>query len=157
MVVPPRYPQGMSTGYHLPRKVDVRLPGKGNSNPHGARPVHLIITTIMWIWTSRSHLRAGRLISDLSLQALVGVLFVVGEREEKERGERERERETTGYEPFALDKHQNSGRGEGLTSTSSQRRSIWAASKCINLRIRSAMSAPPRSARPTLLTGLILA
>ena len=24
------------------RKVDVRLPGKGNSNPHGARPVHLI-------------------------------------------------------------------------------------------------------------------
>ena len=26
------------------RKVDVRLPGKGNSNSHGARPVHLIIT-----------------------------------------------------------------------------------------------------------------
>ena len=24
--------------------VDVRLPGKGNSNSHGARPVHLIIT-----------------------------------------------------------------------------------------------------------------
>ena len=31
------------------RKVDVRLPGKGNSNPHGARPVHLIITMIKWI------------------------------------------------------------------------------------------------------------
>jgi len=35
------------------RKVDVRLPGKGNSNSHGARPVHLIITTIKWIRTSR--------------------------------------------------------------------------------------------------------
>jgi len=28
----------------LTRKVDVRLLGKGNSNSHGARPVHLIIT-----------------------------------------------------------------------------------------------------------------
>jgi len=28
------------------RKVDVRLPGKGNSNSHGARPVHPIITMI---------------------------------------------------------------------------------------------------------------
>ena len=36
-----------------PRKVDVRLPGKGNSNPHGARPVHLLITVIKWIRTSR--------------------------------------------------------------------------------------------------------
>ena len=35
------------------RKVDVRLPGKGNSNSHSARPVHLIITTIKWIRTSR--------------------------------------------------------------------------------------------------------
>ena len=34
-------------------KVDVRLPGKGNSNSHGARPVHLIITKIQWIRTSR--------------------------------------------------------------------------------------------------------
>ena len=34
------------------RKVDVRLPGKGNSNNHGARPVHLIITMIKWIRTS---------------------------------------------------------------------------------------------------------
>jgi len=31
---------------HLFRKVDVRLPEKGNSNSHGARPVHLIITMI---------------------------------------------------------------------------------------------------------------
>jgi len=35
------------------RKVDVRLPGQGNSNSHGARTVHLIITMIKWIWTSR--------------------------------------------------------------------------------------------------------
>ena len=34
-------------------KVDVRLPGKENSNSHGARPVHLIITMIKWIRTSR--------------------------------------------------------------------------------------------------------
>ena len=35
------------------RKVDVRLPGKRNSNSHGARPVHLIITIIKWTRTSR--------------------------------------------------------------------------------------------------------
>jgi len=35
------------------RQIDVRLPGKGNSNFHGARPVHLIITMIKWIRTSR--------------------------------------------------------------------------------------------------------
>ena len=34
-------------------KVDVRLPGKGNSNSHSARPVHLIITMMKWIRTSR--------------------------------------------------------------------------------------------------------
>ena len=34
-------------------RVDVRLPGKRNSNSHGARPVHLIITMIKWIQTSR--------------------------------------------------------------------------------------------------------
>jgi len=37
----------------MTRKVDVRLPGKGNSNSHGARPVHLIITMMKWILTSR--------------------------------------------------------------------------------------------------------
>ena len=31
----------------------VRLPGKWNSNSHGARPDHLIITMIKWIRTSR--------------------------------------------------------------------------------------------------------
>jgi len=35
------------------RKVDVRRPGKWNSNSHGARSVHLIITMIKWIRTSR--------------------------------------------------------------------------------------------------------
>jgi len=34
-------------------EVDVRLPGKGNSNFHGARPVHLIVTMIKWMRTSR--------------------------------------------------------------------------------------------------------
>ena len=29
------------------RRVDVRLLGKGNSNAHGARPLHLIITMIV--------------------------------------------------------------------------------------------------------------
>ena len=31
------------------RKVDVRLPGRGNSNSHGARPVNLIITMILQV------------------------------------------------------------------------------------------------------------
>ena len=35
------------------RKVDIRLPGKGNSNSHGARPVHLIISMVKWLRTSR--------------------------------------------------------------------------------------------------------
>ena len=36
-----------------PTKVDVRLHGKGNSNCHGARPVHTIISMLQWIQTSR--------------------------------------------------------------------------------------------------------
>ena len=35
------------------KKVDIRLPRQGNSNSHGARPVHLIISMIKWIRTSR--------------------------------------------------------------------------------------------------------
>ena len=35
------------------RKVEIRLPGKGNSNFDGARPAHQIITMIKWIRTSR--------------------------------------------------------------------------------------------------------
>ena len=34
-------------------KVDIRLPGKGNSNSHGARPVHQIISMIKWNRTGR--------------------------------------------------------------------------------------------------------
>ena len=45
-------------------KVDVRLPGKGNSNPHGARPVHLIITMIKWIRTSRLSIKNSLSLSD---------------------------------------------------------------------------------------------
>ena len=37
----------------MSRKVDVGLPEKGNSNSHGARPVHLIIMMKEWIRTSR--------------------------------------------------------------------------------------------------------
>ena len=46
------------------RKEDVRIPGKGNSNSHCARPVQLTITMIKWIRTS------GLSIED-SLQARV--------------------------------------------------------------------------------------
>ena len=45
------------------RKVDVWLPGKGNSISHGARPVHLIITMIKWI-------RASELSTKNSLSAV---------------------------------------------------------------------------------------
>ena len=34
------------------RKVDIRLPAKGNANPHGARPVHLVVTMMKWFRTS---------------------------------------------------------------------------------------------------------
>jgi len=33
----------LSLPQSVSRKVDVRLPGKGHSNSHGARPVHQII------------------------------------------------------------------------------------------------------------------
>ena len=36
------------------RNVDIRLPGKGNSNSHGARPVHQIIAMTNRLRTSRS-------------------------------------------------------------------------------------------------------
>ena len=34
-------------------EADIRLPGKGNSNSRGARPVHQIISMMKWIRTSR--------------------------------------------------------------------------------------------------------
>jgi len=37
-------PRQRTLGLPAARKVGVRLPGKGNSNSHGARPVHQIIT-----------------------------------------------------------------------------------------------------------------
>ena len=50
----PHEPQLAQHPFHLRvRKVDVRLPGKGNPKTHGARPVHPIITIIKWIRTSR--------------------------------------------------------------------------------------------------------
>jgi len=36
-----------------PRKVDVTLPRKSNSNFHGARPVRLLISRRKWIRTNR--------------------------------------------------------------------------------------------------------
>ena len=42
----------------LVEKLLLRLPGKGNSNFHGARPVHLIITMIQWIRASRLSLNS---------------------------------------------------------------------------------------------------
>ena len=44
---------GDGEGVHLARKVGVRLSGIENSNSHGARPVHLIITMMKWFRTSR--------------------------------------------------------------------------------------------------------
>jgi len=52
------------------RKVDVRLPGNGNSNSHGARPVHLIITMIQWIRASRLPIK-NSLSQGLTAKALV--------------------------------------------------------------------------------------
>ena len=42
---------GLRNTHDLLRKVHIRLPGKGDSNFHGARPVHLIIAVIKWIRT----------------------------------------------------------------------------------------------------------
>jgi len=50
-------------------KVDVRLPGKENSNSHGARPVHLIITTIKRLWTSRLSMKNSLSLSRASIAA----------------------------------------------------------------------------------------
>ena len=44
--------QGARAVLVLSTKVDTRLPEKGNSNSHGARPVHRIIAMIQWTRTS---------------------------------------------------------------------------------------------------------
>ena len=43
----------LATDLSANRKVGIRLPGKGNSNSHGARPVHQIISMIKLMRTSR--------------------------------------------------------------------------------------------------------
>ena len=48
-------------------KADVRLPRKGNSNSHGVRPVHLIITKMKWIRTSRLSIKKSRSVVLFSL------------------------------------------------------------------------------------------
>jgi len=48
----------------------VRLPGKGDSNSHGARPDHLIITMIKWIRTSRLSIKTlSHLVTDEVVEA----------------------------------------------------------------------------------------
>jgi len=59
------------------RKVDVRLPGTGHSNSHGARPVHLIITMIKWIRTSRLSIKKS--LSTVSRAMLTSVRSAAGE------------------------------------------------------------------------------
>ena len=54
----------------LDSKAEKRLPGKGNSKSHGARPVCLIITMMKWIRTSR-----------LSIEFSLYVVRVRGERD----------------------------------------------------------------------------
>ena len=39
------------------RKVIIRLPGKGNSSPHDAKPVYQIMSMIKWMRTSRSAIK----------------------------------------------------------------------------------------------------
>ena len=53
----PRCPTSCPHHPHPARKVDIRLPGNGISNAHGARPVHQIISMIKWIRTSRSSIK----------------------------------------------------------------------------------------------------
>ena len=48
---PPPHPPPESDERKGTRKVDIRLPGKGNS--HGARPVNQMMSMIKWIRTSR--------------------------------------------------------------------------------------------------------
>ena len=76
------------------RKVDVRLPGKGNSDSHGARPVHLIITdSILNRWED-DDVDSPDKDKDKSAGRAFAVPAVVGPPPEREReSERKRERE----------------------------------------------------------------
>ena len=46
------------------KKVYVRLPGKGNSKTHGARPVHSIIPMVKGVLIHEGSSRGGRLFGD---------------------------------------------------------------------------------------------
>ena len=48
-----RFPSRVYTTAFTCGKIEIRLPGKVNSKSHGTRPVHLIISMIKWIRTSR--------------------------------------------------------------------------------------------------------
>ena len=58
------------------RKVDARLPGKGNSNSHGAKPAHLIITMMKWIRTSRLSTTLSLSLGCTPGQGVRGLAFV---------------------------------------------------------------------------------
>ena len=45
------------------KKVGLRLPKKRNSNSNGARPIHLITSTMKWIRTSRLSIKNSLVIS----------------------------------------------------------------------------------------------
>ena len=47
------YDTSYAVHVRVPKKVDIRLLGQGNSNSHGARLVHQIISMIKWIRTRR--------------------------------------------------------------------------------------------------------
>ena len=56
------------------RKVDLRLPGKGISNSHGARPVHQITSLIKWIRTSRLSIKISLCqVSSAAVRAALGM------------------------------------------------------------------------------------
>ena len=56
---------------------EVRLPGKGNSNSHGARPDHLFITMIKRIRTSRLSIKHF-LFAQLDIQTKAAASLVSG-------------------------------------------------------------------------------
>jgi len=58
------------------RKVDIRLPGQGDSNSHGERPVHQIISMIKWIRTSRLSIKNSLARDQTSASTVEGVCAV---------------------------------------------------------------------------------
>ena len=77
------------------RKVDVRLPGKGNPDSHGARPVHLVISMMEWIRTSRLSIQNSLSVEAVSREE--GVNTVQSHSGHPTRGCIHRGRETCGY------------------------------------------------------------